>query len=459
MYRHLLLLLVFLMAGRAQAQMPATLTADQKLYGLSLFWREATYNFAYFHQSPNLNWDSAYQAFIPRVLATDNDYTYYRELQRFCALLKDGHTNVYFPQAVDQQLMGNSFHPYRFLLKEFEGKAYVTNATAATVDQIPLGSEVVAVNDLPTELWLVREVLPFIASSTSYILHEQAIGTMLRGPVGGQIKITIRTPSGEERNLTLTRARSTNDWVKPMPDFKAVELHWPQPGIAQLVLNTFDDPAVDSLFKALLPDLRKSQAVIIDIRNNGGGSTSIGSGVLKYFIDRDTLLGSRWSTPEHRAAYKAWGNWVTAQDTLGDDWAKDAYEYARGLKWFVGDLHTVVNDVPPGERLTQPLAVLIDHPTASAAEDFLIFMDGLKRGLVFGRPTYGSTGQPLMLQMPGGGSARICTKRDTYPDGREFVGYGIQPDVLIEPTIHDYLTGHDPVLAQALAHLRRILGR
>ena len=45
--------------------------------------------------------------------------------------------------------------------------------------------------------------------------------------------------------------------------------------------------------------------------------------------------------------------------------------------------------------------------------------------------------------LPGGGRARICTKRDTYPDGREFVGFGIQPDFKVEQTIDDYLEDKD----------------
>ncbi len=49
----------------------------------------------------------------------------------------------------------------------------------------------------------------------------------------------------------------------------------------------------------------------------------------------------------------------------------------------------------------------------------------------FGEPTFGSTGQPMLFSLPGGGSTRGCTKKDTYPDGKEFIDYGIQPDIEI----------------------------
>ena len=56
--------------GRAQEveSPPADLSDGDKLFGLSLIWQEANYNFAFFDQVPDLDWDSAYRAFLPRVL-------------------------------------------------------------------------------------------------------------------------------------------------------------------------------------------------------------------------------------------------------------------------------------------------------------------------------------------------------------------------------------------------------
>ena len=69
---------------------------------------------------------------------------------------------------------------------------------------------------------------------------------------------------------------------------------------------------------------------------------------------------------------------------------------------------------------------------------------------VIGDRTFGSTGQPLTLDLPGGGTARICTKRDEYPDGRQFVGYGIEPDIYVETTIDDFLKEYDATLKKGL---------
>ena len=74
------------------------LSEADKVYGLSMFWKEVSYNFAHWETAGDLDWDAAYQEALSRVLATQNDYEYFRELQRFCALLKDGHTNVWMPK-------------------------------------------------------------------------------------------------------------------------------------------------------------------------------------------------------------------------------------------------------------------------------------------------------------------------------------------------------------------------
>src|SRR5688572_26488808 len=110
-------------AANAQLDTTSNISDADKLYGLSLFWKEASYNFAYFDKS-NINWDSAYQAFIPQVLATKNTYEYYRVMERFCALLKDGHTNIYFPRI--SKVSTNTQMIFEYL----ENKVIVANVIA-----------------------------------------------------------------------------------------------------------------------------------------------------------------------------------------------------------------------------------------------------------------------------------------------------------------------------------------
>jgi Tricorn protease C1 domain len=73
---------------------------DAKIAGLSTVWSEARFNFAFFDRQPDLDWNQAYADFLPKVRATASTEEYYRLLMRFMALLKDGHTNVYPPEAI-----------------------------------------------------------------------------------------------------------------------------------------------------------------------------------------------------------------------------------------------------------------------------------------------------------------------------------------------------------------------
>ena len=104
-------------------------------------------------------------------------------------------------------------------------------------------------------------------------------------------------------------------------------------------------------------------------------------------------------------------------------------------------------------RLVVPTAILIGHNTASAAEDFLIYADNQSHMIKIGEPTFGSTGQPMLFELPGGGSARVCTKKDTYPNGKEFVGYGVLPDIEVKKSFEDYMENKDPVLEKAIQYL------
>jgi C-terminal processing protease CtpA/Prc len=59
----------------------------------------------------------------------------------------------------------------------------------------------------------------------------------------------------------------------------------------------------------------------------------------------------------------------------------------------------------------------------------------------------------LGFPLPGGGSARIVVTRDLLPDGRPLSGNGIQPDIVVYPTIADVVAGRDPALERAVEEI------
>lgn len=450
--KKIITLLLILSVTTSPAQQPDTLLTDaKKIYGLSRFWQEANYNYAYFSNVPSLNWDSAYQAYIPQILATTSLFDYYRVLQKFCALLKDGHTNVYLPLSISSKRVRRSFGDIKLELRNIGGKAIVVNTAAATKDIVPAGSEIISVNGMPIKEYSDQFVRPYISQSADYITDDWCVDYLLEGFLGDTIRIGFKKPGNTVHSLLLKReARDNVAWQQAYNN-NLFELKWLPGNIAAISLNSFGDARIVDTFITSLPALQKAKGIIIDLRLNGGGSSSHAASILSYFTHTDTIRGSKWWTRQHRAAYKAWGTYAAQDPKDSSDWSKTARDYFYGNVWYEGGQMTIPNGAPKEKRMTTvPLAVLFGHATASAAEDFLIMLDELKgRGLTVGQRSFASTGQPIPFDLPGGGSARICTKKDTYPDGRVFVGTGIQPGYEINPTLNDYLQKKDVVLEKA----------
>ena len=173
----------------------------------------------------------------------------------------------------------------------------------------------------------------------------------------------------------------------------------------------------------------------MDLRNNGGGSSDVGNGILAYLTDKP-FATQVWRTREYHPSFRAWG---------------------FGLQSYTEPK----NDSEPkaGKFYAKPVVVLTSARTGSAAEDFCVGFDIMKRGTMIGEPTAGSTGQPLFFTLPGGLGARVCTKHDNYPDGKEFVGVGIQPDIVIHPTVEDVRADRDAALIAATRYLKEKVAR
>jgi hypothetical protein len=70
----IILSLLLLVPLFAQSQ---SLTPEQKAYELAVLWKEITYNFANRDHCSEVDLDSLYQAYIPLVMRTRNNFEYY----------------------------------------------------------------------------------------------------------------------------------------------------------------------------------------------------------------------------------------------------------------------------------------------------------------------------------------------------------------------------------------------
>jgi C-terminal processing protease CtpA/Prc len=440
----------------AEDARPSTATTEaERLLGLARLWKEADYSFVFFDHVPELDWDAAFAAYAPQVREAKDTFAYYRLLQRFAALLKDGHTGVQFPRGLELS---------RFVdippvwLEAVGHRALVTNVEAGLEARLPIGSEVLTVDGATIERKLRDEVFPWLCVSTDHVRWangiegrpDQGLG-LLAGPPGTLVTLRVRTPAGEEREVAVARDASGREVARartPRPSPSPFELRWLASDVAYVALNSFDEESVPDGFEAALPELARARGLVVDVRRNGGGSTGIAARVARHLLSAPAA-GSSWRTREHRGAHKAWGQF--AEPGNG---AEQYKPWTEGRQWFHGQHETLEPATEKEGRLLVPTVVLTSWKTGSAAEDFLVYLDHAPQVTRVGGRTYGSTGQPLKVPLPGGVTAWICAKRDTFPDGRDFVGVGILPHEEVASSIDDVRSGRDPVLDRGLAVLR-----
>jgi len=314
-----------------------------------------------------------------------------------------------------------------------EGKPVVTaiaNTPEIAAAGLRPGMEVIAVDGRPAAK-IIEEEYPFIAASTQQDRDRRAFAAVLAGTPGSIAVIKASGTGGAIHEFRLTRNLNTVRGAAPWLQRRSLEFRMLDGGIAYVAANTFGNDAVVQEFDNVFPEILTAKALIIDVRNNGGGSTNIGYSLIARLIDKPITQTSVWRTRDYKPVFRAWD---------------------RPMPMYEGGDSGVVQP-RGGKPFTGPVAVLTGSATFSAAEDFLVPLKMSKRATLVGEPTGGSTGQPLIVEVYGA-YARICTKWDRMPDGTEFVGVGVQPDVRVAPTRQSVAEGHDMVLEKAVELLK-----
>ncbi|MBC9798056.1 S41 family peptidase [Sinomicrobium weinanense] len=415
-------------SGILQTPYRENISENEKIAGLSKFWSEAKYNFVNFDLIPDVDLDSLYFAYLPKVRQTRSTLEYYRTMEKFAALLRDGHTNVIVPKELTNEVYARPLLRSRLT----ENKVLVTGIydPALKKQGIREGQEIVEINGLPVKEYAAKYVIPYQCSSTPQDLEVRAYDyALFSGSINEPIQLRLRDAKGNTEDHTIYRVKGEERSGKmAVPPFEHKML---KENIAYIALNSFGNDSAAKAFTAHYEQISKAKAIIFDVRNNGGGNTSVGWKILDYLIEKPELVHS-WYTREYKPSYRAWNH----------------IQQVHGGKSYLS---------PNGKFFyNKPVIVLTSARTFSAAEDFAGAFKSLHRGLIVGEPTGGSSGQPLFISLPGNGKARICTKRDMLANGEDFVGKGVLPDKLVLPTVADTRKGIDTQLEAALRELSKL---
>jgi len=400
------------------------LPEDEKVAGLSRLWSEAKFNFVYFDRLDGIDWDGLYLLYLPKVRRTKSTLEYYQLLAEFSAKLKDGHSGVSYPRQLGEKLgwplLNTAFVQGRVFIQAVRDPELAAQG-------VKPGVEITAIDGVPVKQFGAERVAPFRGASTPQDLEIKVFEySLLGGPLDTPVVLTLRDAAGLEVTRSLPRKSGAESDKYPHEPYKAFEFKVLPGNIAYVALRSFGDETCSKQFDANFEAIRKTDAIIFDVRENGGGSSNVGWDILGYLTDRP-FQSTQWSTREYRPVWRAWNRPERQYSDPG---------YAIQ---------------PHGsDPYRKPVIVLTSPRTYSAAEDFAVVFDAMKRGRTVGEATGGSTGQPLSIPLPGGGSFRLCTKHDRYPDGREFVGVGLLPTVPVSPTVEDLRAGRDTVLDAAV---------
>ena len=219
------------------------------------------------------------------------------------------------------------------------------------------------------------------------VAHDKHLGVMARPPRGA-----AAAPSREQREAEELRRMARDNF-----GVRKVEI---LPGnVGYLDLRFFPPAAAGGPTAiAAMNVLGNADAVIVDLRQNGGGDPTQIQLISSYFFSEPTHLNS--------------------------------------LYWREGDRTEQFWTLPyvPGKRMADtPVFVLTSQGTFSGGEEFANNLKMLKRGTIVGETTGGGANPGQGIDLPGNMGAFIPNGRAINPiSGKNWEGTGVEPDVKVK---------------------------
>lgn len=218
---------------------------------------------------------------------------------------------------------------------------------------------------------------------------SQAVAEM-RGPIGSTITLTI-VRSGEKKPLNIKITRAVIK-VRSVRGHRIGD-------VGYIRIAAFTEQTDVGLRKAIAKIQKevgpKIQGWVIDLRNNPGGLLDQAVDVSDDFLNQGEIVSTRGRHADDDRRY---------------------FAQAHG-------------DLLKGE----PMVVLINGGTASAAEIVSGALKDHHRAIIMGTRSFGKGSVQTIIPMAGHGALRLTTARYYTPNGRSIQAEGIEPDIVVRP--------------------------
>lgn len=182
-------------------------------------------------------------------------------------------------------------------------------------------------------------------------------------------------------------------------------------------VESFENPIGDGNISDVLALLASCNGLIIDVRQNGGGSMEYARTLASHFTNDKRLVG-----------------YVYHKTGKGhNDFSKPKALYlepADGMRW------------------QKPVVVITNRQSFSATNDFVKMMKECPNVVQLGDQTGGGSGLPFTQELPSGWTVRYSAVVFTDVDGNQ-IEFGIQPDVRVSMDMNDVAKRKDTLIEAA----------
>lgn len=354
-----------------------------------------------------LDFDEEFKKYLLEIADSDDRLKFDMATLKLVSILNNSHT--FF---ADDWL--NKFSGPGFSLSKISGKWAVDESQ---VKGLELGSVVKSINGQPIEQFL-EEKKRYVSASNESAAVSKIFSSGFLFP--SEFKLTLDNKSEID----------INDAAKDKSPKKPSDAIWKtlDNNIGYLSIPSFSAAKKnETIIEYIKNNADSIQSLIIDVRDNGGGSTPL------------TLIQSLILKPAYGFKFGY------AQTSGLANFKKEGFAKPPLV---IFDKSPVL---PADNIFTKPIYLLINSGCASACEDFVSYMKGQPNVTTIGSVTYGSTGQPQVLKLAKDFTLIVGAKREYFSDGSKFEGVGISPDIEAVKTIQDLRRSNDPALKKAIA--------